>query len=409
MQQFQYKGIDSRGKNVSGRLVANDEPNLEEKLRGQGIWLIDAKPDAEEPKKAVRASQRKGAVATGGSRRELINFCTLMSFLCKVGIPVVQAVDIAAQDTDHEGFRATLTEMKRDVEGGQQLAEAMERHPGVFQKQFVNLIRAGEQSGSIPESFVELKRYLEWQEQVAADVKQATIYPAFVLLATVLFVLLLFTFVIPKFVVLLKSVKVALPLPTRIVFGLSDFAKATWWGWLVLLIGGPLVVHFGCKYSPAFNRLFDRFKMLLPVMGPLLHMIYMSRLARSLAVLYRNGVAILNALKLCEGLVGSPIVAEALQDVGKRVEAGESLSESMRRHKIFPQLLLRMVVMGEKTGNLDAALDNVAEYYNLLIPRKIKKLFGIMEPAMILTLVGVVGMVALAVFMPILSLMENIK
>ncbi len=409
MQQFHYKGIDSRGKNVSGRLVANDEPNLEEKLRGQGIWLIDAKPDAEEPKKAVRASQRKGAAATGGSRRELINFCTLMSFLCKVGIPVVQAVDIAAQDTDHEGFRATLTEMKRDVEGGQQLAEAMERHPGVFQKQFVNLIRAGEQSGSIPESFVELKRYLEWQEQVAADVKQATIYPAFVLLATVLFVLLLFTFVIPKFVVLLKSVKVALPLPTRIVFGLSDFAKATWWGWLVLLVGGPVAVHFGCKYSPAFNRLFDRFKMFLPVMGPLLHMIYMSRLARSLAVLYRNGVAILNALKLCEGLVGSPIVAEALQDVGKRVEAGESLSESLRRHKIFPQLLLRMVVMGEKTGNLDAALDNVAEYYNLLIPRKIKKLFGIMEPAMILTLVGVVGMVALAVFMPILSLMENIK
>ena len=184
MHPFHYKGIDSRGKNVSGRLVANDEPNLEEKLRGQGIWLVEARPETEEPKKALRASQRQGGGAGGGSRRELINFCTLMSFLCKVGIPVVQAVDIAAQDTDHEGFRDTLTEMKRDVESGQQLAEAMERHPGVFQKQFVNLIRAGEQSGSIPESFSELKRYLEWQEQVAADVKQATIYPAFVLLAT---------------------------------------------------------------------------------------------------------------------------------------------------------------------------------------------------------------------------------
>jgi type IV pilus assembly protein PilC len=137
-------------------------------------------------------------------------------------------------------------------------------------------------------------------------------------------------------------------------------------------------------------------------------MIYIARLARSLAVLYRNGVTIMNALKLCEGLVGSPLVALALQDTSKRVEAGESLSEAMRRHKIFPQLLMRMVVMGEKTGNLDSALDNVAEYYNLLIPRKIKKLFGIMEPAMILFLVGVVGMVALAVFLPILSLMDHI-
>ena len=409
MLQFTYKGVDSRGKNVTGSIVARDEPNLEEKLRGQGIWLIEAKAATEEAAGAAKRARRKGAKTGGGNQRELINFCTLMSFLSKVGIPVVSALEIAGQDTEHEGFKATLIEMKIDVEGGLFLAEAMERHPNVFSKQFTNLIRAGEQSGSLPDSFTELKRYLEWQEQVASDVKQATIYPAFVLLATVLFVLLLFTFVIPKFVVLLTSVKVALPLPTRIVFGVSNFAKATWWLWVTLIFGGPMGAHFGCRYSQGFRLFFNRFQLALPVMGNLLHMIYMARLARSLAVLYRNGVTIMNALKLCEGLVGSPLVALALQDTGKRVEAGESLSEAMRRHKIFPQLLMRMVVMGEKTGNLDAALDNVAEYYNLLIPRKIKKLFGIMEPAMILTLVGIVGMVALAVFMPILSLMENIK
>lgn len=409
MQEYSYKGVDSRGKNITGSLVARDEPDLEEKLRGQGIWLIAAKAAAPELAVAAKLARRRGVKTGGGNQRELINFCTLMSFLSKVGIPVVSALEIAGQDTEHEGFKATLVSMKLDVEGGQFLAESMERHPTVFTKQFVNLIRAGEQSGSLPDSFTELKRYLEWQEQVASDVKQATIYPAFVLLATVLFVLLLFTFVIPKFVVLLTSVKVVLPLPTRIVFGASNFAKATWWLWATLIFGGPVAVHLGCKLSQGFRLFWNRVQLKVPVMGDLLHMIYMARLARSLAVLYRNGVIIINALKLCEGLVGSPLVALALQDTGKRVEAGESLSEAMRRHKIFPQLLMRMVVMGEKTGNLDAALDNVAEYYNLLIPRKIKKLFGIMEPAMILTLVGIVGMVALAVFMPILSLMENIK
>ena len=408
MQQFSYQGVNSHGQNIRGNLIAKDETNLEEKLRSQGIWLIEAAAQVDESAGFGRRN-RVGAKSGGGSRRELINFCTLMSFLSKVGIPVVQAIEVAGQDTEHPGFRSTLQEMKRDVEGGMFLSEAMERHPRVFDKQFANLVRAGEQSGSLPDSFTELKRYLEWQEQVNSDVRQATIYPAFVLLATVLFVLLLFTFIIPKFIVLLSAVKVALPLPTRIVFGISAFTKATWWLWVTLLIGGPVALRLANRYSPGFSRSFNRFQLAIPVVGDLLHMIYTARFARSLAVLYRNGVTILNALKLCEGLVGSPLVAAALQDTCKRVEAGESLSEAMRRHKIFPQLLLRMVVMGEKTGNLDAALDNVAEYYNLLIPRKIKKLFGIMEPAMILTLVGVVGTVALAVFLPILSLMENIK
>lgn len=409
MQQYTYKGVDSRGKNISGSLTATDEANLEEKLRGQGIWLIEAKTTAASANKSAKGAKRKRKKAGSVNQRELINFCTLMSFLCKVGIPVVSALEIAEQNTDHEGFQATLQEMRHDVEGGLFLAETMERNPKVFTTQFSNLIRAGEQSGSLPDSFTELKRYLEWQEQVAADVTQATIYPAAVLFATVLFVLLLFTFVIPKFVVLLTSIKVALPLPTRMVFGASNFAKSTWWLWAPLIFGGPLGVYFGKRFSEGFRLNYNRFQLKIPIMGDLLHMIYMARLARSLAVLYRNGVVIVNALKLCEGLVGSPLVTIALQETGKRVEAGEGLSEAMRRHKIFPQLVIRMVVMGEKTGNLDAALENVGEYYNLLIPRKIKKLFGIMEPVMILSLVGVVGTVALAVLMPILSLMGNIK
>jgi type IV pilus assembly protein PilC len=138
-------------------------------------------------------------------------------------------------------------------------------------------------------------------------------------------------------------------------------------------------------------------------------MLAMSRFARSLSVLYRAGVALLQGLKLCEDLAGSPVVARDLRDVQHSIEEGSTLSEALRRHPNFSSLLIRMTVMGEKTGNLDGALDNVAEYYNTIIPRRIKKIFSVMEPALILTLVGIVGFVALAIFMPILSLMQSMR
>lgn len=403
MQTYLYAGFDGRGRTVSGKLVARDEANLEERLRVSGVWLVEAKPERAKP-----AGRKRAAGGSGGKRREVINFCTLMEFLIKVGIPVVQALDTAGQDSTQLGFQNVIAAVKKDVEEGTPMADAMQKFPNVFGVQFVSLIRAGERSGSLPESFNELKRYLEWQEGISADIRQATLYPAFVMIATALFILVLFTTVIPKFVKLLALTKVPLPWATQVVFGASDFAKATWWLWLLLLVGGPVMVKVMNKRSQRFALGFDYVKVRVPVLGDLVHMVYISRFARSLAVLYRNGITIINALKLSEGMVGSPIVARAVVDIGKRIESGDSLSEAMRRHDIFPQLLVRMAVMGEKTGNLDAALENVSDYYNLLIPRKVKKLFGMMEPALILTLVGVVGFVAMAVFMPIFSLMDHI-
>jgi type IV pilus assembly protein PilC len=272
-----------------------------------------------------------------------------------------------------------------------------------------SLIRAGERSGSLPESFAELKRYLEWQEQIASDVKQATIYPAIVMITTAIFVLVLFTFVVPKFVGLLKVAKVALPLPTKIVFGASDFAKATWWMWMIILVVGPIAIQLGRKFSKPFALFWDRVWMRVPLLGGMTHMLWVARFAQNLAVLYRNGVPLVSGLKLCEGLVGSPLMGQTVVDVARRIEEGETFSDALRHHKIFPNLLLRMSVIGEKTGQLDQALENVSGYYNLIVPQRIKRLFGLMEPALILFLVTVVGFVALAVFMPILSLMQGLK
>jgi len=401
MRTFYYAGVDGRGRQSKGRVQADDEADLQEKLRESGVWLIEARAEAAD----AGAANKVGNVG----RRELINFCTLMGFLTKVGIPLVSALEISANDCEKPAFAIVLVDLKRNIESGFQLAEALERYPRVFSQNFTNLIRAGEQSGSLPEAFAELKRYLEWLEQMSADVKQATIYPAVVMVATILFVLILFTFVVPKFVALLTVTKVALPWPTRVVFGASDFMKSSWWIVIGTLIGVPMTVKFLQRRYEEFACAWDRFWFKLPVAGPLSHMLVMARFSQNLAILYRNGVPLISALKLVEGLLGSKLAAKATADITRRIEEGESFSEAMRHHDVFPLLLLRMTLIGERTGQLDQSLENVAAYYNLQVPQRLKRLFSMMEPALILFLVTVVGFVAMAVFLPILSLMQSIK
>ena len=404
MHTYSYVGVDSGGKSVSGKLVAADEASLEGRLRAMGLWLVEAKVD----KPSTRTAIARGKAGGTGSRREIINFCVLMSFQLKVGITIVNALQVAAEDCEAPAFRRVLEAIREEVEAGASLAEAMERQGG-FTRQFTSLVRAGEKSGTLPESFMELRRYLEWQEQIIADVRQATIYPTIVLFVVCAFVMILFTFVIPRFVGLLAVAKVQLPLPTVIVFGISGFATATWWIWVTLIFVAPIAVIIAKRSSKEFAIFYDKVKFKLPLFGSLNHMLAISRFAQNLAVLYRAGINIVEAMRLTQHLVGSVWLSTVVEDVATRIQQGETISEAIRKHPIFPGLLLRMVVMGEKTGNLDKALENVSDYYNLVVPRKIKKIFSIAEPALILFLVVVVGFVALAIFMPILGLLSAIK
>jgi type IV pilus assembly protein PilC len=403
MTTFLYTGMDQSGRKVRGKLAALDEATLASKLEELGLWLVEARPE-----RAARRRLTGRRMAKGGSRRELINFCILMSFQLKVGIPMMTALQVAAEDCENARFREVLEHVKTQVEAGAALHEALASH-GVFSRQFTSLVQSGERSGTLPESFMELRRYLEWQEQIMADVRQATIYPAIVLFVVCLFVMILFTFVVPRFVSLLAAANVALPLPTQVVFGISGFAKATWWMWLLVLVGVPLALGVGRRISPGFAVATDRARFRLPLFGELIHMLVMSRFAQNLAVMYRAGIGIVEALKLTTGLVGSVWVAEVIRNVAGRLETGETMSEAMRHHPVFPSLLQRMVVMGEKTGNLDKALENVSEYYNLVVPRKIKRIFAVAEPALILFLVVIVGFVALAIFLPIIGMIGTIK
>lgn len=406
MTNFSYEGLDENGRTVAGEMAADDESALESRLRTMGLWLVEAKVSQRSP---AKDSKRSILASIGApSRRDIIDFCTLMNFQLRAGVAMIAALDIAAADCPNPRFREAITELRRQVEAGESLADGMAQAPRMFPDHVVSLIRSAESSGRVPEAFLEISRYLEWQEQIMSDVRQATIYPAVVLTVVAGFVFILFTFVVPKFVSLLAMAKVGLPLITRFVFSLSDVAKATWWIYPIVFLGIPIIIKATQRRSPHFAATFERFKFRIPIFGQLIHMLVISRLAHNLAVLYRSGITLLNALELCRELVGSVIVSNSLVDVIQRIEAGEALSDGLRRHPVFPPLLIRMVAMGERSGSLDGALENVATYYDAIIPRRIKKVFSLMEPLLIIFLVAIVGTVAMAIFLPILQLMSAI-
>jgi type II secretory pathway component PulF len=411
MPVYHYKAVDKRGRGANGTMPAPDEVALGQKLLEAGLWLTDANVHKATPARRDRAAGLRGYKLRGkNASRELIDFCTLMTYQIRVGIPLVRALEASSQDCKNPGFKEVLVDLQRSIEGGLQFHEALAQYPGVFSTHFLSVIKAGELSSNLPEAFNDLREYLEWCERINAEVKQASLYPAIVMTVIGAFALFLFTFIIPKFAQLLTSLKVQQPLLTQVVFGLGDIAKATWWLTIPLLLLLVLTMTVGRRISPRIARALDKLKLHVPIFGELNLMLAISRFSHNLSILYRSGLPILQALNLCrQGLIGNIIVEEAVGGVEAEVKTGSSISEAMHRHPIFPALILRMVAMGEASGNLDKALQNVSDYYNDVIPRRIKSVFTVLEPMLMLLLIFIVGCVALAIYLPIISLMGSIR
>jgi type IV pilus assembly protein PilC len=412
MPVFRYQAVDKRGRNLAGMMQAHDEPNLEQKLKTFGLWLTHAALDraAASPDHLPRSERLWLRLRGKTQRRELIDFCTVMTFQVRVGIPLVRALEAAGEDCKDPAFRKVLNGLQTQIESGLQFYEALAHYPRVFSPHFVSVIRAGETSSKLPEAFEDLRSYLEWVDQVLAEVRQATLYPAIVLSVIILFVLFLFTFIIPRFAELLTKLHVKQPLLTQVVFTISDALRSTWYLWLPVLAAALVAFPLARRLSPAFALAVDRLKLRLPIFGQLNLMLALSRFTHNLAILYRSGLPILQALELCkQGLIGNGVVERAVAEVVQDVKTGSTLSEAMHRQTVFSAMLLRMVAMGETTGTLDKALDTVSGYYTEVIPRRIKRVLTVFEPVLMLLLIFTVGCVALAIYLPILSLMGSIR
>ncbi|MDH5586951.1 MAG: type II secretion system F family protein [Nitrospirota bacterium] len=402
MAKFHYRAIDAQGKPAEGEMTALDLSQLEQRLQDMGLWLVralEAKPKTSSP------IGKRGKVKP----RDLLEFSTHMFTLLDAGIPLSQAVSNLAKESPNLQLRSTLHAVFQQVEAGSPLAAAMKQHPNVFPPQVTNLIQAGEESDTLADTFKELERYLDWAEQIRGDVRQATIYPSIVIFAVTGLLILLFTFVIPRFIPVLHDLHVPLPFVTVLVIGVSEFMVHNWMVWMPILLMTPLAWWVGRNYVTGFSSWRDRIILQLPVVGELLRMLTLSKFVQNFAVLYRAGIPVLQCLELCRGLVGNRVVSDALQNVQRSIAEGSTIHESLQRYPIFPPMMIQMISVGETTGNLPKTLMNVANYYNREIPRRVKKIFGILEPVITLGLIGIVGIVALALFMPMMSLMGGIK
>ncbi len=398
MANYQYRAIDANGKPAEGEMTALDLSQLEQRLQDMGLWLVralEAKP---------KTSARSGKLGKVKSR-DLLEFSTHMFTLLDAGIPLSQAVENLSKESPNLQLRATLHHVFQQVEAGSPLHAAMEQFPTIFPPQVTNLVQAGEESDTLADTFRELERYLDWADQIRGDIRQATIYPSIVIVAVTGLLILLFTFVIPRFVPILQDLHVPLPFITEVVISVSEIMVNNWHIWMPILLLTPLTWWVGKHYIPGFSIWRDRIVLKLPIIGELLQMLTLSKFVQNFAVLYRAGIPVLQCLELCRGIVGNQVVSNALKSVQRNIAEGSTISESLQKHQIFPPMMIQMISVGETTGSLPKTLMNVANYYNREIPRRVKKVFAIFEPLITLGLISIVGIVALALFMPMMSLM----
>lgn len=395
MSMFRYRAYNATGQIVQGAIEADSVIVAENRLRASGIWLLDAREGS-----AVESGETHDLAVKRG---DLINFFVQMTLLLRAGIPIPNAIDRLANDTEGTRLGIVLGTVRDQLTLGVQLHQSLAMFPRSFPPQVVAIVHAGEVSGHLPESFEGLSSYYEWLDRLVGEIRQALIYPLMVTGAACALVLLLFTFIVPRFVSLLTDLSLSVPLVTRITIWISNLLLHGW----PFIIGGGIAAWFGLKMLlrvPRYARAFDRALMQLPIFGPLIAMFALSRFTQNLAMLYRSGIPLLRGLEICKKLVGNHALEQAIEEVSTAVTEGTPFSKSLAKHDVFPPTVVTMISTGETSGTLDIALQSVADYYNKIIPRRIKVVFAIFDPLIMLTLIAVVGFVAMAVVLPILQL-----
>jgi type IV pilus assembly protein PilC len=400
MAAFQYKAIDRTGRPARGKLDAANEVDLELRLKKMGLDLITAR----------MLRSHAPTLASGNiTRQDLITFCFDLEQVTRAGIPILEGLRDLRDGMENPRFREILTSVLEDIEGGKTLSQALAGFPKVFAPVFVSLIRAGELSGTLTEVFENLGATLKWQDELASQTRRLLAYPAlvFVVVLAVMFFLLLY--LVPQVTSLLKTMGLTLPIQTRMLIGISNFA-ATWWPLLLFLpLAAAVTVGTLSRSDPRMRYFIDYSMLHLPVLGEIMQKIVLARFANFFALMYRSGITILDAIKNSEDIVGNRVIADGLQRVGQQINAGESMSEAFHNLGMFPPLVIRMLRVGESTGALDIALLNITYFYNRDVRESVDKALKLLEPMLTLVLGGMLALILFSVLTPIYDVIGKMK
>ena len=409
MAIFEYKALDANGKPIKGMVEAENAKAARGKLRKSQIYITDI---AEK-----NASEKKGSSGKGGARnggggfsffgRVKINdvamFTRQLASLIRANIPVVEALTALIEQTENERLQVALSLVRQDVNEGMGLAKSLARHPKIFNNVYISMVEAGEASGTLPIVLLRLADFQESQVKLKNKVSSAMTYPILMMGVSFLLVVGIFVGIVPKIAKIFTSMNKPIPLQTQILLTVSDLTVNYWYIPPPLILVG-LWLFTSYISTPKGRRWWDGFLLDLPVLGKLLRMLAVARFANSMAALLAGGVPILTAMNIVKNIVGNTLILEAIDQARANVTEGQSIAEPLKRSQQFPPLVIHMIAIGEKTGELPQMLQNVSTTFEEQVTARIDGLTALLEPAMIVVMGIIVAGIVISIFVPLLQL-----
>jgi type IV pilus assembly protein PilC len=403
MPVFTWSGRTRQGTNKKGVLEANDKDGVMAQLRAQGILPVSVKEKPKNLEDIFTFLQPK--VVT----KDLVIFTRQFAVMIDAGLPLVQCLQILGDNHENPTFKRVIAQVKNDVESGQTFAEAVGRHPQVFDALFVNLIAAGEIGGILDTIMNRLATQLEKAEKLARQLRGAMVYPATVSTIATAVIVLLLVKVIPVFEKMFSDFGGELPAPTAMVIALSDFLQAN----IIYFMAG-LFVFVNCfkqayGRSPAFRYQVHRFNLKLPVFGPIIKKVAVARFTRTLGTMISSGVPILDALDITAKTAGNMLIEEELQSCRSSISEGKTLAEPLGESTIFPSMMVQMMAVGEETGSMEIMLTKIADFYDDEVDVAVGALTSMLEPVMMVFMGGSIGTILIAMYLPIFKIADSIN
>ena len=398
MSLYTYKAVAADGRKVQGRIDAINLVDLEMRLKRMELDLIGGEP----------ISNRR-LFGGGVARRELIHFCFHLELLVRAGVPLLDGLADLRDSLENPRFREVVASLIEAIAGGQKLSQAMDGQSKVFGKVFVSLIRAGEASGRLPEVLQRLTESIKWEDELAAQTKRLTIYPAFVGAIVLGATFFLMIYMVPQLKQFVKNMGQALPLQTQALFFVSDLLQAYWYVALLLPLALFAAIKLLLQHSPLACLRFDAVKLRLPFAGEILRKIILSRFANTFALLYASGIPIIESIRTTQQVVGNLVVRQGLERVEQLIIEGQNVTAAFHRIGFFPPLVIRMLRVGESTGALDTALANVSYFYNRDVKESVERVQQLIEPTLTVILGCLLGWIMLSVLGPVYDVISKIK
>jgi len=407
MAVYAYKGIDARGKAVKGSRDADSAKALRGVLRRDGILATEILEQSEAARKAARDIDL-GRLFRRVSPMDVAVSTRQLAVLLRAGVPLVEALSALIEQLDHPELKAAFTDTRNQVNEGRTLADALKAHPKIFLTLYVNMVAAGEASGTLEEVLGRLAEFLDEQTRLQSKVRGALAYPLVMAVVVVLILFLMMSVVVPKVTAIFENFNQTLPWYTSLLIWVSNIFSNYWW-LLAALMGGGIYWFRRWKATEEGRKKWDLFVLRIPLFGPLLIMVAVARFARTLATLLSSGVPVLTAMDITRNVLGNTELMRVVEDARASVREGEGIAKPLRQAGRFPPMVTHMIAVGERSGQLEEMLLHVADSYDQQIEVRVGAMTSILEPLLIVVMGVVVGGIAFAILMPLLQLNEMIQ